>query len=50
MMGIGTSVLGYNNSELNKFVFSKINKAVLTTLNCPEEVLLAKKLIKLHKN
>ena len=48
MMGIGTSVLGYNNSELNKFVFSKINKAVLTTLNCPEEVLLAKKLIKLH--
>ena len=48
MMGIGTSVLGYNYSALNKFVISKINKSVLTTLNCSEEVLLAMKLIKLH--
>ena len=32
MMGIGTSVLGYNNSELNKFVFQKLTKQFLQRL------------------
>ena len=47
MMGIGTSVLGYNNSELNKFVFSKLTKQFLQRL-IVQKGLTCKKLIKLH--
>ena len=41
---VGTSILGYSNERVNKAVLNNINKGNLTTLNCPEEVLLAKKL------
>tara|TARA_B100000700_G_C15047710_1_gene858732 strand:- start:569 stop:2605 length:2037 start_codon:yes stop_codon:yes gene_type:complete len=48
LMGIGTNTLGYNNSEVDKAVKNIINKGNLSTLNCPEEVELAEKLVELH--
>ena len=45
---VGTSVLGYSNDNVNKSVLKNIAKGNLTTLNCPEEVYLAKKIIDHH--
>ena len=45
---VGTSVLGYGNYNVNKSVLKNIKKGNLTTLNCPEEVYLAKKVIDHH--
>jgi len=47
-MGVGTNILGYSNPKINKEVFKAISKSNLSTLNCPEEVSLAEKLISLH--
>ena len=47
-MGIGSSTLGYSNKYVNKAVKKIIDKGISTTLNAPEEVELAKKLIKLN--
>ena len=49
LMGIGTSVLGYNNKFVNNFVKTKIDKGVNTTLNCYEEYELSKELLKIDK-
>ena len=38
IFSVGTNVLGYNNSYINKKIKETINKGNLTTLNCPEEV------------
>ena len=35
---VGTSILGYNNFNVNKSVIKNIKKSNMTTLNCPEEV------------
>tara|TARA_B100000989_G_C19532278_1_gene470791 strand:- start:6177 stop:7493 length:1317 start_codon:yes stop_codon:yes gene_type:complete len=48
-MGLGCAILGYNNPQLNKHVNKFINKGINTTLNCPEEFFLAKKLLSLNK-
>lgn len=48
IMGIGTSVLGYANPTINKAVKRAIDKSNFCTLNAPEEVELAEKLIELH--
>ena len=48
LMGVGTNILGYANTRVDKEVKNVIKKGNLTTLNCPEEVLLAKKLVSLH--
>ena len=45
---VGTSILGYNNLNVNKSVINNIKKSNLTTLNCPEEVFLSKELLKHH--
>ena len=45
---VGTSILGYNNHNVNKSVLQNIKKGNLTTLNCPEEVYLSKQIIKHH--
>ncbi len=45
---VGTSILGYSNNNIIKSVYKNIEKGNLTTLNCTEEVLLAKKIIKHH--
>ena len=48
IMGIGTNILGYGNDEVDNAVRETIDKGNMSTLNCPEEVLLAEKLIELH--
>jgi len=48
-MGIGTNILGYSNSFVNNAVIKGIRKSNMSTLNAKEEVLLAKKLLKLHR-
>lgn len=47
-MGIGTAILGYANKELNAAVNDAIADGVNTTLNAPEEVYLAEKLLDLN--
>jgi len=48
LMGVGTNILGYANSEIDKAVNKTIRNGNMTTLNCPEEVYLAEKLIEMH--
>jgi len=48
IMGIGTNILGYGNDEVDEAVQQTIIKGNLSTLNCPEEVYLAEKLIELN--
>ena len=45
---VGTSILGYSNEKINKSVIENIRKGNMTTLNCPEEVYLSKKIIEHH--
>ncbi len=47
-MGIGTNILGYANSSIDKAVKDTISKGTMSTLNCPEEVELAERLIEIH--
>ena len=48
IMGIGTNTLGYSNSKVDRAVFKTLKKGNLSTLNCPEEVILAEKLIEIN--
>ena len=48
IMGIGTNILGYGNQEVDDAVRGTIDAGNMSTLNCPEEVYLAEKLIELH--
>ena len=48
LMGVGTNILGYCNSEVDNAVKKVVEKGNLTTLNCPEEVFLAEKLLSIH--
>jgi glutamate-1-semialdehyde aminotransferase len=47
-MGIGACTLGYADDDIDKAVVDCIRKGNMTTLNCPEEVTLARKLTELH--
>ena len=47
-MGIGSAILGYGNEELNAAVSDAIAGGVSTTLNAPEEVYLAERLLDLN--
>jgi glutamate-1-semialdehyde 2,1-aminomutase len=47
-MGIGTAILGYCDDDVDTAVRDAIGKGVNTTLNTPEEVYLAEKLIALN--
>jgi len=48
IMGIGTNSLGYGNEEVDSAVIEIVKKGNLSTLNCPEEVYLAEKLIEMN--
>lgn len=48
IMGIGTNALGYGHHEVDAAVLSTVSNGNMSTLNCPEEVYLAEKLIELH--
>ena len=49
IMGVGTAILGYANSEIDNKVSKFLKRGVNTTLNCLEEFLLAKKILKYDK-
>lgn len=48
IMGIGTNILGYGNDEVDNAVRVVIDNGNMSTLNCPEEVYLAEKLVEIH--
>ena len=48
IMGIGTNTLGYGNDEVDAAVMETVKKGNMTTLNCPEEVYLAEKLVDMN--
>jgi glutamate-1-semialdehyde 2,1-aminomutase len=48
LMGIGTNTLGYGQSEVDAAVRAAIDAGNMSTLNCPEEVYLAERLVELH--
>jgi glutamate-1-semialdehyde 2,1-aminomutase len=48
LMGIGTNILGYGHPEVDEAVRHTIGAGNMSTLNCPEEVQLAERLIELH--
>lgn len=48
IMGIGTNTLGYGHTEVDAAVFGAVESGNMSTLNCPEEVYLAEKLVDMH--
>jgi len=48
IMGIGTNILGYGHPEVDEVVMKAVRDGNMSTLNCPEEVYLAEKLVQLH--
>jgi glutamate-1-semialdehyde 2,1-aminomutase len=48
IMGIGTNTLGYGNDQVDSAVIEAVKKGNMSTLNCPEEVFLAEKLIEIN--
>ena len=48
IMSVGSCILGYADEEIDNSVIDAIKKGVNSSLNCPEEVKLAEKLIDLH--
>lgn len=47
-MGVGSCVLGYADPDVNCAVIKAVQNGSMSTLNCPEEVTLAERLIALH--
>jgi glutamate-1-semialdehyde 2,1-aminomutase len=48
IMGIGTNTLGYGHEEVDAAVLQTVSAGNMSTLNCPEEVYLAEKLLEIH--
>ena len=48
IMGIGTNLLGYGHPKVDEAVAACIQNGNMSTLNCPEEVFLAERLVELH--
>ncbi len=48
IMGIGTNTLGYGDPDVDAAVQATVAAGNMSTLNCPEEVALAERLIELH--
>ena len=48
IMGIGTNLLGYGHPEVDGAVAATVAAGNMSTLNCPEEVWLAERLVGLH--
>ena len=48
IMGIGTNLLGYGHPEVDEAVAATVAAGNMSTLNCPEEVWLAERLVALH--
>jgi glutamate-1-semialdehyde 2,1-aminomutase len=48
IMGIGTNILGYGHPEVDDAVRAVIDAGNVSTLNAPEEVYVAEKLVEIH--
>ena len=48
LMGVGTNILGYSNRRIDTAVKSAADNGNMTTLNTPDEVYLAEKIIDIH--
>ena len=48
IMGIGTNLLGYGHPEVDSAVAATVAAGNMSTLNCPEEVWLAERLVAIH--
>jgi glutamate-1-semialdehyde 2,1-aminomutase len=48
LMGVGTNILGYGHPEVDAAVQHVVSNGNMSTLNCPEEVYLAEKLIEIN--
>ena len=48
LMSVGTNILGYSNKNVDNTVIKSIKKSNMSSLNCPEEIFLTEKLIKMH--
>ncbi len=48
LMSVGTNILGYGHRKVDQAVLNTISLGNMSTLNCPEEVLLAERLVELH--
>ena len=48
IMGIGTNLLGYGHPEVDAAVAATVTAGNMSTLNCPEEVWLAERLVAMH--
>jgi len=48
IMGIGTNLLGYGHPDVDAAVAATVAAGNMCTLNCPEEVWLAERLVELH--
>lgn len=48
LMGIGTNTLGYGHPEVDEAVRKIVDSGNMSTLNCPEEVYLAERLVEMH--
>ena len=48
IMGIGTNTLGYCHTEVDEAVAATVHAGNMSTLNCPEEVYLAERLVEMH--
>lgn len=48
IMGIGTNVLGYGHPEVDEAVMKTVQSGNMSTLNSPEEVYLAERLVEIH--
>jgi glutamate-1-semialdehyde 2,1-aminomutase len=48
LMGIGTNLLGYSHPAVDAAVSRVVQDGNMSTLNCPEEVYLAERLIDIH--
>ena len=49
LMGVGTNILGYSNSQVNRKLKKTIKESNISTLNSKEDLSLSQKLISLHR-
>ncbi len=48
LMSVGSNTLGYGHPEVDEAVIETVRAGTMSTLNCPEEVYLAERLVELH--
>ena len=48
-MGVTSCILGYADKDINREIHKGLKNGAMSTLNSPQEVELAKRLIKIHK-